>query len=126
MGFFLVVANGGYFLAAVRRLLLVTPWTAAFQAQLLVMNLPASARDGFSAWVGKTSWGRKQQPAPVFLPEESQGQRSLAGYSKWVLKVSTRLSALSSHSTVLSEVGKMGNSSYRVILGLMKFRNKDI
>ena len=33
---------------------------------------------------------------------------------------------LNSHSTVVREVGKMGNSSYRVILGLMKFRIKDI
>ena len=28
-------------------------------------------------------WRRKCQPTPVFLPEESQGQRSLAGYSPW-------------------------------------------
>ena len=26
---------------------------------------------------------RKWQPTPVFLPEESQGQRSLVGYSPW-------------------------------------------
>ena len=29
------------------------------------------------------SWRREWQPAPVFLPGESQGQRSLAGYSPW-------------------------------------------
>ena len=29
----------------------------------------------------KTSWRRKWQPTPVFLPGESHGQRSLAGYS---------------------------------------------
>ena len=28
-------------------------------------------------------WRRKQQPTPVFLPGESQGQRSLAGCSPW-------------------------------------------
>ena len=28
-------------------------------------------------------WRRAHQPTPVFLPEESQGQRSLAGYSPW-------------------------------------------
>ena len=33
--------------------------------------------------VGKISWSRKCQPTPVFLPGESQGQRSLAGYSPW-------------------------------------------
>ena len=35
---------------------------------------------GFS-WVGKIPWRRKQQPTPAFLPRESHGQRSLAGYS---------------------------------------------
>ena len=28
-------------------------------------------------------WRRKEQPTPVFLPEESHGQRRLAGYSPW-------------------------------------------
>ena len=32
-------------------------------------------------WVGKILWRRKEQPTPVFLPGESHGQRSLAGYS---------------------------------------------
>ena len=32
-------------------------------------------------WVGKISWRRKRQPTPVFLPGESQGQRSLEGCS---------------------------------------------
>ena len=35
----------------------------------------------FDPWVGKIPWRRKWQPAPVFLPRESHGQRSLAGYS---------------------------------------------
>ena len=33
--------------------------------------------------VGKILWRRKWQPTPVFLPGESHGQRSLAGYSPW-------------------------------------------
>ena len=32
-------------------------------------------------WVGKISWRTAWQPTPVFLPGESHGQRSLAGYS---------------------------------------------
>ena len=28
-------------------------------------------------------WRRELQPIPVFLPRESCGQRSLAGYSPW-------------------------------------------
>ena len=31
--------------------------------------------------VGKIPWRREWQPTPVFLPGESLGQRSLAGYS---------------------------------------------
>ena len=37
----------------------------------------------FDPWVGKIPWRRKRQPTPVFLPGESHGQRSLAGYSPW-------------------------------------------
>ena len=32
---------------------------------------------------GDILWRRKWQPAPVFLPVKSHGQRSLAGYSPW-------------------------------------------
>ena len=34
-------------------------------------------------WVGKIPWRRKWQPAPIFLPGKSQGQRSLVDYSLW-------------------------------------------
>ena len=37
----------------------------------------------FDPWVRKTPWRRKWQPTPVFLPGESHGQRSLAGYNPW-------------------------------------------
>ena len=54
---------------------------------LVVRNLPAKAGDikrcGFDLWVGKISWRRAWQLTPVFLPGESHGQRSLAGYSPW-------------------------------------------
>ena len=36
---------------------------------------------GFDSWVRKISWRKTWQPTPVFLPGESPGQRSLAGYS---------------------------------------------
>ena len=35
----------------------------------------------------KTSWGRKWQPTPAFLPGKSHGQRSLAGCSPWGRRV---------------------------------------
>ena len=34
-------------------------------------------------WVRKIPWRRKWQPTLVFLPGESHGQRSIAGYSPW-------------------------------------------
>ena len=37
----------------------------------------------FDPWVGKMPWSRKWQPTPVFLPEESNVQRNLAGDSLW-------------------------------------------
>jgi len=38
-------------------------------------------RPGFDPCIRKIPWRRKWQPIPVFLPGESRGQRSLAGYS---------------------------------------------
>jgi len=36
--------------------------------------------------VGKIPWRRNWQPTPVFLPGESYGQRSLAGYRPYGCK----------------------------------------
>ena len=49
----------------------------ASQVALVVKNWPANP------WVGKIPWRRAQKPTPLFLPGESHGQRSLAGYSPW-------------------------------------------
>jgi len=43
---------------------------------------------GFNPWVRKISQRRAWQPTPVLLPGESQGQRSLVGYSSWGCKKS--------------------------------------
>ena len=56
----------------------------ASQVVLVVKNLPANAGDKrheFDLWVRRIPWRRAWQPTPVFLPGESLGQRSLAGYS---------------------------------------------
>ena len=45
-------------------------------------------RCGFNPWAGTIPWRRKRQLTPVFLPRESHGQRSLAGYSPWGRKKS--------------------------------------
>ena len=42
----------------------------------------------FDPWVGEMPWWRKWQHIPVFLPGESQGQRSLVGYNPWGRKES--------------------------------------
>ena len=43
-------------------------------------------------------WRRKWQPIPVFLPGESHGQRSLAGYSPWSRKGSDTTEQLSTYT----------------------------
>ena len=53
---------------------------ASLVAQRL-KRLPAMRETRFNPWVGKLPWRRKWQTTPVFLPGESHGQRSLAGYS---------------------------------------------
>ena len=65
----------------------------------MVMGFPGSAsgkepacqcrrhqRWWFNPWVRKILWRRAWQSTPVFLPGESHGQRSLAGYSPYYLK----------------------------------------
>ena len=52
-------------------------------------------RHGFDSWVEKIPWRREWQPTPVFLPGESQGQRSLEGYDPWGHKESDTAEQLS-------------------------------
>ena len=57
------------------------------QVSLVVKNPPIDAGDirdtGSIPGSGRFSWRRAWQPTPVFLPGESHGQRSLAGYNSW-------------------------------------------
>ena len=53
-----------------------------FPAAQAVTSPPANAGDtGSIPASGRSPWTRKWQPAPVFLPGDSHGQRSLAGCS---------------------------------------------
>ena len=45
-------------------------------------------------WVGKIPRRREWLPTPVFLPGESHGQRSLAGFSSWGHKESDTIERL--------------------------------
>jgi len=57
----------------------------ASQVAPVVKNLPANARDirdaGLIPGLGRSPGGGHGNPTSVFLPAESCGQRSLAGYS---------------------------------------------
>ena len=61
----------GYFLVMVWASRLLSGQEPAYQCRIY----------RFSPWVRKIPWRRAWQPTPVFLPGESHGQRSLAGYS---------------------------------------------
>ena len=51
-------------------------------------------RHRFDSWVWKILGRRTWQPTPIFSPEESHGQRSLAAYSLWGCKESDRTERL--------------------------------
>ena len=55
----------------------------------LLLGFPGGS-DGKESWVDpwieKIPWRRAWQPMPVFLPEESRGQRTVVGYSPWGCK----------------------------------------
>ena len=57
-------------------------------AQTVKRTCLQCGRPRFHPWVRKIPWRREWQPTPVFLPDESHGQRSLAGYSPWGQKES--------------------------------------
>ena len=46
-------------------------------------NLPAMQETRVQSLDQEDSWRREWLPIPVFLPEESHGQKSLMGYSPW-------------------------------------------
>ena len=60
----------------------VDPYTLIMVVAQAVMCLQCR-RPGFDLWIGKIPWRREWLPTPVFLPGESHGQRTLAGYSPW-------------------------------------------
>ena len=73
---------------------------------LVVKNPPANARDigeaslipGLGRFPSRRAW----QPTPVFLPGESHGLRSLAGYSPWRHKELDTTEQLSMHALPLT------------------------
>ena len=49
---------------------------------------PAMQETQVRSWVGKIPWRREWLLTPVSLPGETEGQRSLVGYSPWGRKES--------------------------------------
>ena len=76
-----------YYSHEMNKLNLHNPWWLGRQRICLQWRRP-----GFYPWAGKIPWRRTWLPMPVFLPGESHGQRSLAGYSTWGCKSHTQLS----------------------------------
>jgi len=56
-------------------------YTEPWSVELLNVFHPKCRRYAFDSWVRKVPWRTARQFTPVFLPGESHGQRSLAGYS---------------------------------------------
>ena len=74
---------------------------------------------GSDPWVGKITWRRLWQPTPVFLPRESHGQRSLAGYSPRGRKESDTMERL--HFSKERRMLEMLLSRY--LIGCTKYRH---
>ena len=81
------------------------PHTWGFPCVAVVKNPPANAGNskdaGSISWFWKMPWRRKWQPIPIFMPEKSHGQRSLAGYSPKghkELDMTERLSTAPAHT----------------------------
>ena len=56
-------------------------------------------RHMFDPWVRKIPLRKEWLSTPVFLPRESQGQRSLADYSPWGCKEPDMIEQLSMHTS---------------------------
>ena len=72
----------------------------------MVKNAPANAGDpgdaGLIPGSGRSPGRGSGKLTPVFLPEKSYGQRSLAGYSSWGCKKSDTSEGLNMHTHAVS------------------------
>ena len=86
----------------------------------LVTQTVNGRRPGFDPWLRNIPWRRQWQPAPVFFPKKSHGQRSLVGYSPWVCKESDMTEQL----TQLFWSGKSIFHQFKITNPLTKNRMK--
>ena len=77
----------------------------------ILLQCWSCTRCGFEFWFRKIPWRRAWPPTPVFLPGESQGQRSLSllsvGYSNVVTKSWTWLKWVSMHAYMATLLKKL-------------------
>ena len=66
-----------------------------FPIAQMVKNLPVMQKTQVQSLGQEDPWRREWQPAPVFLPGESHGQRSLVGYRPGSCKESDVIEQLS-------------------------------
>ena len=72
-----------------------------FPSHNICLQCRRHKRSGLDPWIGRLPWRRAWQPTPVFLPEESHGQRSPAGNGPWGHKESdtTKATEHTQHTT---------------------------
>ena len=71
-------------------------------------------RPQYEPWIGKIPWRKAQKLNPVFLPGESHGQRSLAGYSPWGCRESNMTEA-TQHAHMHANSSLKGNIEIPVL-----------
>ena len=77
---------------------LATKWLGSQLMLWLRIHCRRCKRHRFDSWVGKIPWSRTWQPALVFLPGVSHGQRSLETYSPWGCKELDMAEQLNMHA----------------------------
>ena len=74
---------------------------------------------------GKIAWRRTWQPAPVFLPGESHGQRSLAGHSPWGCKESDKTEVtVHVHTHPVSQMRKLKLQQGKKLVQVTQYRQQ--
>ena len=68
-------------------------------------------------------WKRAWQPTPVFLPRESHGQRSLAGYSPWGRQESNTTEVTEHECTASAQALQVAISFSKLLLQLHQKQN---
>ena len=76
----------------------LVPLLLASQVKNLGILCLQRRRCRLDPWVGKILWRREWEPTPIFLPEESHGQESLAGYSPRGCKESDLTEVMNTHA----------------------------